>query len=246
MIAETPQAVTSLLETLWAMGQDIILQQYIAEAKGRDLRAIVVGGRVIASMRRQAKAGEFRSNLHRGGLGVRAPLPDSYRRAAVAATRVMGLEVAGVDMLETREGPKILEINSSPGLEGIERASGIDVAGAIIVHAERYLARRGRRRSKLTLDDERRLSRLRANGVAPRRARRSTAREGWTAGEAPGEGARRRATGRPGADRARRRRRALDHQPARGEKRLRLPDLRRAARGPRGRAGATGAFARSC
>ena len=96
--------MTSLLETLWAMGQDIILQQYIAEAKGRDLRAIVVGGRVVASMRRQAKAGEFRSNLHRGGLGVRAPLPDSYRRAAVAATRVMGLEVAGVDMLESARG----------------------------------------------------------------------------------------------------------------------------------------------
>jgi ribosomal protein S6--L-glutamate ligase len=173
MIAETPQAVTSLLETLWAMGQDIILQQYIAEAKGRDLRAIVVGGRVIASMRRQAKAGEFRSNLHRGGLGVRAPLPDSYRRAAVAATRVMGLEVAGVDMLETREGPKILEINSSPGLEGIERASGIDVAMAVVAHAERYLARRGRRRSRLTLDDERRLSRLRTDGTGSSTRRRA-------------------------------------------------------------------------
>jgi ribosomal protein S6--L-glutamate ligase len=154
------------------MGQDIILQQYIAEAKGRDLRAIVVGGRVIASMRRQAKAGEFRSNLHRGGLGVRAPLPDGYRRAAIAATRVMGLEVAGVDILESRDGPKILEINSSPGLEGIERASGIDVAVAIVTHAERYLTRRRDRRSKLTLDDERRLSRLRPHGAAPAAARR--------------------------------------------------------------------------
>jgi ribosomal protein S6--L-glutamate ligase len=172
MIAETPQAVTSLLETLWAMGQDIILQQYIAEAKGRDLRAIVVGGRVIASMRRQAKAGEFRSNLHRGGLGVKAALHDKYRRAAVAATRVMGLEVAGVDMLETREGPKILEINSSPGLEGIERASGIDVAVAIIMHAERHLTRRRHRKSKMTLDDERRLSRLRAVTPIPMPARR--------------------------------------------------------------------------
>jgi ribosomal protein S6--L-glutamate ligase len=85
----------------------------------------------------------------------------------------MGLEVAGVDMLETREGPKILEINSSPGLEGIERASGIDVAIAVVAHAERYLARRGRRRSKLTLDDERRLSRLRAGGSAPPPRRRA-------------------------------------------------------------------------
>ncbi|MDP9035575.1 MAG: RimK family alpha-L-glutamate ligase [Myxococcota bacterium] len=160
MIAETPQAVTSLLETLWAMGQDIVLQQYIAEAKGRDLRVLVVGGRVVASMRRQAKAGEFRSNLHRGGLGVRAALDEQCRRAAIAAARVMGLEVAGVDMLETRDGPKILEINSSPGLEGIERASGIDVAAAIVAHAERYLARR-KRSKKSPLDEERRLSRIR-------------------------------------------------------------------------------------
>jgi ribosomal protein S6--L-glutamate ligase len=176
MIAETPQAVTSLLETLWAMGQDIILQQYIAEAKGRDLRAIVAGGRVIASMRRQAKAGEFRSNLHRGGLGVNARLEQRYRRAAVAATRVMGLEIAGVDMLETSEGPKILEINSSPGLEGIERASGIDVAGAIILHAERYLARGRTRARPVALDDERRRSRLRepaSREMPPRRSARA-------------------------------------------------------------------------
>src|SRR5579872_1232770 len=169
MIAETPQAVTSLLETLWAMGQDIILQQYIAEAKGRDLRAIVVGGKVIASMRRQAKAGEFRSNLHRGGQGLHAPLDAQYRRAAVSATRVMGLEIAGVDILETREGPKILEINSSPGLEGIERASGVDVAAAIVAHAERYLARHGRRKHPTTLDDERRLSRIRTLPAPVRR-----------------------------------------------------------------------------
>jgi ribosomal protein S6--L-glutamate ligase len=163
MIAETPQAVTSLLETLWAMGQDIILQQYIAEAKGRDLRVLVVGGRVVAAMRRQAKAGEFRSNLHRGGLGVRVLLDPRYRRAAIAATRVMGLEVAGVDMLETREGPKILEINSSPGLEGIERASGIDVAGAIVAHAEKWLAARKHRR-RTQLDEERRHRRIRNGG----------------------------------------------------------------------------------
>src|SRR3984893_4341855 len=90
MIAETPQAVTSLLETLWAMGQDIVLPQYIAAAKGRDLRALVVGGRLVASMRRQAKAGEFRSNLHRGGLGVRVALDKRFTHAAIAATKVMG------------------------------------------------------------------------------------------------------------------------------------------------------------
>jgi ribosomal protein S6--L-glutamate ligase len=167
MIAETPQAVTSLLETLWAMGQDIILQEYIAESKGRDYRAIVVGGRVVAAMRRQAKAGEFRSNLHRGGLGVRVHMDKRYTQAAVAATKVMGLEVAGVDMLEAKDGPKILEINSSPGLEGIERTSGVDVAGAIIAHAERYLARRSGRKTRrdLVIEDERRTRRLREDGA---------------------------------------------------------------------------------
>jgi ribosomal protein S6--L-glutamate ligase len=166
MIAETPQAVTSLLETLWAMGQDIILQEYIAESKGRDYRAIVVGGRVVAAMRRQAKHGEFRSNLHRGGRAASVTLERAYRIAAIAATRVMGLEVAGVDLLESKSGPKILEINSSPGLEGIERASGIDVAGAIIAHAERYLEHRSKRRARrdAVIDDERRPRRLKAKG----------------------------------------------------------------------------------
>jgi ribosomal protein S6--L-glutamate ligase len=165
MIAETPQAVTSLLETLWAMGQDIILQEYIAESKGRDYRAIVVGGRVVATMRRQAKKGEFRSNLHRGGAGVRVKMDKRYSQAAVASVKVMGLEVAGVDMLEGRDGPKILEINSSPGLEGIERTSGVDVAGAIILHAERFLEKRKERRSRssrrdVVIEDERRHTRV--------------------------------------------------------------------------------------
>ena len=168
MIADTPQAVTSLLETLWAMGQDIILQEYIAESKGRDYRAIVVGGRVIAAMRRQAKKGEFRSNLHRGGLGVRVDLPTEYRQAAIAAAKVMGLEVAGVDMLQGRDGPKILEINSSPGLEGIERTSGIDVAGAIIGHAEKFLARRKKRRPSRdpVVEAEQRNTRVRPTELA--------------------------------------------------------------------------------
>jgi ribosomal protein S6--L-glutamate ligase len=138
MIAETPQAVHSLLETFWAMGQDIVLQEYVRESKGRDIRALVVGGRVVAAMRRVAKPGEFRSNLHRGGKGDCIELPREYRNVAIRATKAMGLEVAGVDMLEARNGPKILEINSSPGLEGIERASTVNVAGAIVGYAERY------------------------------------------------------------------------------------------------------------
>jgi ribosomal protein S6--L-glutamate ligase len=173
MIAETPQAVGSLLETLWAMGQDIILQEYIAESRGRDLRAIVVGQRVVASMRRQAKSGEFRSNLHRGGLGVRVKLDARYEAAAIAAVKVMGLDVAGVDMLESRSGPKILEINSSPGLEGIERTSGVDVAGAIVRQAERVLLRRTKRRKKkgdAALEHERSARRLQNGAGRTRRA----------------------------------------------------------------------------
>ena len=176
MIAETPQAVGSLLETLWAMGQDIILQEYIAESRGRDLRAIVVGQRVVASMRRQAKSGEFRSNLHRGGLGVRVKLDARYAAAAVAAVKVMGLDVAGVDMLESKSGPKILEINSSPGLVGIERTSGVDVAGAIVRHAERVMLRRTKRKKKkgdAALEHERSERRLQ-NGVG--RTRRAAHR----------------------------------------------------------------------
>jgi len=141
MIADTPQAANALLETFWAMGQDIVLQEYIRESKGRDVRAIVVGGEVIAAMRRVAKKGEFRANLHRGGTATGLKLPKAYRDAAIRAAKSMGLEVAGVDMLEGKRGPKILEINSSPGLEGIERATGVDVAGAIIEYAERYARR---------------------------------------------------------------------------------------------------------
>ena len=165
MIAETPQAVTSLLETLWAMGQDIILQEYIAESKGARLprhRRRRPGRRGDATPGEEA--GEFRSNLHRGGLGVRVELPTgATAQAAIAAAKVMGLEVAGVDMLEGSDGPKILEINSSPGLEGIERTSGIDVAGAIIAHAEQFLAKRKKRRVQrrdAVIDGERRMRTL--------------------------------------------------------------------------------------
>jgi ribosomal protein S6--L-glutamate ligase len=156
MLAETRQSVESTLEAFWTLGQDIILQEFVAESKGRDIRAIVVGRKVVAAMRRRAKKGEFRSNLHRGGEpeGIDA-LDERYQKAAIDAARVMALEVCGVDMLETRRGPKILEINSSPGLEGIEKATNADVAGAIIRHAERYAKRRRRGRGAFPGHDER-------------------------------------------------------------------------------------------
>ncbi|AKT42819.1 ATP-grasp domain-containing protein [Chondromyces crocatus] len=178
MIAETPQAVHSLLETFWAMGQDIVLQEYVRESKGRDLRVIVVGGRVIACMRRVAKPGEFRSNLHRGGTGDGVRLPRTYRSVAIRAAKAMGLEVAGVDMLESKSGPKILEINSSPGLEGVERTTGIDVAGAIISYAETYAATHGRISRKLV---EARLNGVIHEERMPRRIALATSPEVRTA-----------------------------------------------------------------
>jgi ribosomal protein S6--L-glutamate ligase len=135
MLASTLGELEGILATFSDLGQDIVLQEFIAESRGRDVRALVVGDRVVAAMRRRAKRGEFRSNLHRGGRGKAVKLAGAYVEAAVSAARIVGLEVAGVDMLETREGPKVMEVNSSPGFEGLERATGVDIAGAIIEHA---------------------------------------------------------------------------------------------------------------
>jgi ribosomal protein S6--L-glutamate ligase len=136
MIAESPEGVESTIDTLWGLGQNIILQEFIAESRGRDIRALVVGGELVTAMRRTAKDGEFRSNLHRGGAGRRIDLPPEFARAALTSAAVLGLDVAGVDMLESEDGPRVIEVNSSPGLRGIEQATGIDVAQRIIAHAE--------------------------------------------------------------------------------------------------------------
>jgi len=118
--------------------QEILLQEFVAEARGRDIRALVVGGRVVGAMRRIASgAGEFRSNLHRGGRGEPVELPPEYEQEAIRAARAVGLEVAGVDLLESNSGPKITEVNSSPGLRGIERALRIDIAAEIVSHGLR-------------------------------------------------------------------------------------------------------------
>ena len=138
MIASSMAEVQGMLDTLWTLGQEIILQELVAESRGKDVRALVVGDRVVAAMRRTAKAGEFRSNIHRGGEATALELPREFAEAAVKATRVMGLEVAGVDMLEARTGPKIMEVNSSPGFEGLERATGLDVAGPYVSHAVEF------------------------------------------------------------------------------------------------------------
>jgi ribosomal protein S6--L-glutamate ligase len=135
MIASTMDEVQGMLDTFWDLGQEILLQEFVAESKGRDLRALVIGDRVVAAMRRQARTGEFRSNIHRGGKARSVVLPREYAQAAVKAARVIGLEVAGVDMLESRNGPKIMEVNSSPGFEGLERATRKDIARLYVEHA---------------------------------------------------------------------------------------------------------------
>jgi len=138
MIASTLQEAQTIVDTFWDLGQEIVLQEFIAESRGRDVRALVVGDRVVGAMRRQAKQGEFRSNIHRGGEGAPVDLPRAYAEVAVQAARIVGLEVAGVDMLEGKEGPKLMEINSSPGFEGLEGATGKDIAGAIIEHTLQF------------------------------------------------------------------------------------------------------------
>lgn len=127
-IHETRNLVQGLLMT----GKAVLIQQYIAESHGKDIRALVVGDRVVASMRRKARGREFRSNYHLNGTVEGVDLPEDYAEAACRAARVLGLNVAGVDLLEGDNGPLVLEVNSSPGLEGIEKASGVNVAGAII------------------------------------------------------------------------------------------------------------------
>ncbi len=148
ILAETEQAALTVLETFWNLGMNILVQEFIEESEGRDIRALVVGDRVVTAMRRQAGIGEFRSNVHRGGTGTVVDLPESYRTAALEATRVMELQLAGVDMLESQTGPKVLEINSSPGFEGLERWTGVDIASAIIEYAVGF-ARAHRRRKKI-------------------------------------------------------------------------------------------------
>jgi ribosomal protein S6--L-glutamate ligase len=136
VLAETTMAAHSVIEAFHGLEQNILIQTFIKEAKGADIRALVVGRRVVAAMKRQALAGEFRSNIHRGGTAKKMRLPAEYRRTALAAARCLGLTVAGVDLIESAEGPMVMEVNSSPGLEGVEKSTGVDVAAAIIEHIE--------------------------------------------------------------------------------------------------------------
>jgi ribosomal protein S6--L-glutamate ligase len=134
VLADSAKIAQAIVEMLQSTEQNVLIQNFVKESKGRDVRALVVGDRVVAAMRRVAQGDEFRSNVHRGGNVEAVELDDSYKETAVRAAQIMGLKVAGVDMLESDAGPLIMEINSSPGLEGIEAATHLDVAGAIIEH----------------------------------------------------------------------------------------------------------------
>ena len=136
VLAETRKAAESVIGAFRQMDANILVQEFVKEAAGSDLRAFVVGGKVVAAMRRTGAAGDFRSNLHRGGTGEAVKLTAKERATAVRAAKTMALNVAGVDMLQSDEGPMVLEVNSSPGLEGIEGASGVDIADLIIEYIE--------------------------------------------------------------------------------------------------------------
>ena len=136
ILADSDKIAEAIVETLQSAKQNVLIQKFVKESRGRDVRAFVVGDRVVAAMRRTATGSEFRSNVHRGGVAEVVKLDPLFERTAVRAAHIMSLRVAGVDMLEGADGPKVMEVNSSPGLEGIEGASGVDVAGAIIAELE--------------------------------------------------------------------------------------------------------------
>jgi ribosomal protein S6--L-glutamate ligase len=136
VLCDTAKAAQSVMEAFIQTNNYLLVQEYIQEANGADIRCLVVGGKVVAAMRRQAQSGEFRSNLHRGGVATAISLTPAEAATAVHAAAIMGLDVAGVDMLRSARGPLVLEVNSSPGLQGIESASGQDVASAIMILLE--------------------------------------------------------------------------------------------------------------
>jgi ribosomal protein S6--L-glutamate ligase len=137
ILAENHKAAKSVIEAFLKLDAAMLVQEFIKEAKGADIRVFVVDGQIVGAMKRQAKEGEFRSNLHRGGTATLIKLSPEERATALKAVKKLGLGIAGVDMLQSERGPLIMEVNSSPGLEGIERATGVDIADKIIEYVER-------------------------------------------------------------------------------------------------------------
>lgn len=152
VLAETLKAAESVIGAFRQLDANILVQEFIKEAGGSDIRALVVGKRVVAAMMRQGPPGEFRSNLHRGGSATAIKLTPEERTTAVRAARTLGLNVAGVDILRSNHGPLVMEVNSSPGLEGIERATGIDVADKIIAFIEKRIEEGGNNKRRVAAD----------------------------------------------------------------------------------------------
>jgi ribosomal protein S6--L-glutamate ligase len=139
VLAETNNAAESVIDAFWGLQSNILIQEYIKEAGGSDIRCFVIGGKVVAAMQRQARDGEFRANLHRGGQAMTVKLTAEERSMASRAAKAIGLDVAGVDILRSERGPLVIEVNSSPGLEGIETTSGKDIAAAMIEYIEQNI-----------------------------------------------------------------------------------------------------------
>lgn len=155
VLAPTKKAAESIIEAFHSMKARVIVQEFISEAKGADIRAFVIGNKVVGAMKRQGKEGEFRSNLHQGGSGTLIKLSQKERKVALTAAKAMNLSIAGVDLLQSARGPLVLEVNSSPGLEGIEKATGKDIASEVIEYVEKMIERSSKysgRRKKIKSD----------------------------------------------------------------------------------------------
>ncbi len=142
ILLDTPTSLTSTVDALCDLHHDYVIQSFVKEAGGVDIRVLVVGGEAIAAMKRSAPPGEFRANIHKGGIGEAVALPEEYTRLAIKATAALELEIAGVDLLETNEGPVVLEVNPSPGFEELQSVTGINIAAAIIEFATRFAQRK--------------------------------------------------------------------------------------------------------
>ncbi|HEY4716596.1 MAG TPA: RimK family alpha-L-glutamate ligase [bacterium] len=138
ILAESIETIESTIDTLWKLGQSIMIQEFVKESRGEDIRAFVIGGEIVAAMRRKAKIGEFRTNIHRGGHASAIRLPEEFKKTAIKSAQVMGLKIAGVDMLNSQNGPMVMEVNSTPGFEVLEKSTGINIAKKIIEFAVNY------------------------------------------------------------------------------------------------------------
>ncbi|MNY26500.1 Ribosomal protein S6 modification protein [compost metagenome] len=160
VLAETKKAASSVIEAFYGLGNNILIQEFIKESKGSDIRAFVVDGKVVGAMKRTAKEGEFRSNIHRGGTAQVIRLSKAERETAIAAAAQLGLTVCGVDMIPSDRGPLVLEVNSSPGLEGIEKATKKDIASEIIQYIERQYEMKQTQMPKVVKKKKKRESKL--------------------------------------------------------------------------------------